>query len=85
MEHGIVQHWDDMELIWRQLYSELKVNAEEHPVLLTEAHSYYSLTYFLLCISHKYIVITIYILLKNITSNIHYYVYIICYKHYIVI
>ena len=38
MEHGIVQHWDDMELIWRQLYSELKVNAEEHPVLLTEAH-----------------------------------------------
>lgn len=37
MEHGIVQHWDDMELIWRHVYSEMKVNAEEHPVLLTEA------------------------------------------------
>lgn len=53
-----VQHWDDMELIWRHVYSEMKacyhcatergsvscsigspvkVNAEEHPVLLTEA------------------------------------------------
>ena len=48
-----VQHWDDMELIWRHVYSEMKawnsaarwlclassrnqVNAEEHPVLLTE-------------------------------------------------
>mmetsp|Transcript_31423 Transcript_31423/g.56985 ORF Transcript_31423/g.56985 Transcript_31423/m.56985 type:complete len:384 (+) Transcript_31423:32-1183(+) len=37
MEHGIVNHWDDMELIWRHVFSEMKVNAEEHPVLLTEA------------------------------------------------
>merc|ERR1719367_945083 len=37
MAHGIVEHWDDMELIWRHIYSEMKVIAEEHPVLLTEA------------------------------------------------
>lgn len=37
MAHGIVEHWDDMELIWRHIFSEMKVNAEEHPVLLTEA------------------------------------------------
>mmetsp|Transcript_26982 Transcript_26982/g.77413 ORF Transcript_26982/g.77413 Transcript_26982/m.77413 type:complete len:382 (-) Transcript_26982:174-1319(-) len=37
MAHGVVEHWDDMELIWRHLYSEMKVIAEEHPVLLTEA------------------------------------------------
>lgn len=37
MSHGIVEHWDDMELIWRHVYSEMKVIAEEHPVLLTEA------------------------------------------------
>merc|ERR1740127_177747 len=37
LAHGVVQHWDDMELIWRHIYSEMKVNTEEHPVLLTEA------------------------------------------------
>mmetsp|Transcript_31633 Transcript_31633/g.80255 ORF Transcript_31633/g.80255 Transcript_31633/m.80255 type:complete len:382 (+) Transcript_31633:122-1267(+) len=37
MAHGVVEHWDDMELIWRHIYSEMKVVAEEHPVLLTEA------------------------------------------------
>ncbi|KAI0223975.1 centractin- actin- protein of the dynactin complex [Massospora cicadina] len=38
MEHGTVIDWDDMESIWRYLYSdELKVLPEEHPVLLTEA------------------------------------------------
>jgi len=37
MAHGVVEHWDDMELIWRHIYSEMKVIAEEHPVLLTEA------------------------------------------------
>jgi len=35
--HGIVEHWDDMELIWRHIYSEMKVSFEEHPVLLTES------------------------------------------------
>jgi centractin len=37
MAHGIVEDWNDMELIWRHVYSEVKVVAEEHPVLLTEA------------------------------------------------
>jgi len=37
MAHGIVDDWNDMELIWRHVYSEMKVVAEEHPVLLTEA------------------------------------------------
>lgn len=37
MEHGIVNNWSDMEHIWTHLYSELKIQTEEHPVLLTEA------------------------------------------------
>jgi len=37
MAHGIVEDWNDMELIWRHIYSDMKVIAEEHPVLLTEA------------------------------------------------
>eukprot|EP00929_Paragymnodinium_shiwhaense_P122502 TRINITY_DN95307_c0_g1_i1.p1 TRINITY_DN95307_c0_g1~~TRINITY_DN95307_c0_g1_i1.p1 ORF type:complete len:382 (-),score=64.84 TRINITY_DN95307_c0_g1_i1:113-1258(-) len=37
MRHGIVEDWNDMELVWRHIYSEMKVVAEEHPVLLTEA------------------------------------------------
>ncbi|KAJ9061048.1 centractin- actin- protein of the dynactin complex, variant 2 [Entomophthora muscae] len=38
MEHGTITDWDDMESIWRYLYSdELKVLPEEHPLLLTEA------------------------------------------------
>jgi len=37
MTHGIVRHWDDMEAIWRHVYSEMNVITEEHPVLLTEA------------------------------------------------
>lgn len=37
MEHGIVNNWADMEHIWSHLYSELKIQTEEHPVLLTEA------------------------------------------------
>lgn len=37
MAHGVVEHWDDMETIWRHVYSEMKVKSEEHPVLLTEA------------------------------------------------
>ena len=38
IEHGIVTNWDDMEKIWHYtFYNELRVNAEEHPVLLTEA------------------------------------------------
>lgn len=37
MEHGVVTNWADMEHIWNHLYSDLKIQAEEHPVLLTEA------------------------------------------------
>jgi len=38
IEHGIVTNWDDMEKIWSHCwYNELRVNPEEHPVLLTEA------------------------------------------------
>ncbi|XP_026192052.1 alpha-centractin [Cyclospora cayetanensis] len=37
MRHGIVQDWLDMELLWAYVFSDLKVNSEEHPVLLTES------------------------------------------------
>lgn len=38
LEHGIVTKWDDMEKIWHHcFYSELRVEPQERPVLLTEA------------------------------------------------
>merc|ERR1719350_91254 len=37
MRHGIVEDWEAMEHIWRHVYTKMKVTAEEHPVLLTEA------------------------------------------------
>jgi len=37
MEHGSVKDWSDMEHIFRYIFEELKVNAREHPVLLTES------------------------------------------------
>ena len=38
IEYGIVTNWDDMEEIWRHTFdNELRVDPEEHPVLLTEA------------------------------------------------
>ena len=39
MKHGIVENWADMEKIWSYVYgkSNLNVNSEDHPVLLTEA------------------------------------------------
>merc|ERR1719397_444303 len=38
IEHGIVTSWDDMEKIWHHTFNnELRVESEEHPVLLTEA------------------------------------------------
>ena len=37
-EKGIVTNWDDMEKIWHHVFcNELRVDPEEHPVLLTEA------------------------------------------------
>eukprot|EP01036_Dinobryon_divergens_P022714 gene22714-30997_t len=39
MESGVVQNWNDMEMIWSYVYSRdnLNVASEEHAVLLTEA------------------------------------------------
>jgi len=38
IEHGIVTSWDDMEKIWHHTFAnELRVESEEHPVMLTEA------------------------------------------------
>lgn len=39
MEHGIVcpDSWHDMELVWAQVFKELGVPPDQHPVLLTEA------------------------------------------------
>jgi actin-related protein len=37
MEHGVIQDWDGMELIWRHVYSNvLRAESMEHPALLTE-------------------------------------------------
>jgi actin-related protein len=38
IEHGIVTNWDDMEKIWHHtFYNELRIQPEEHSILLTEA------------------------------------------------
>ncbi len=38
IEHGVVVNWDDMEAMWEHIFTnELKVNTDEHSVLLTEA------------------------------------------------
>uniref|UniRef100_A0A8D0HI42 Uncharacterized protein n=1 Tax=Sphenodon punctatus TaxID=8508 RepID=A0A8D0HI42_SPHPU len=37
IEHGIITSWDDMEKLWKYIFElELKINASERPVLLTE-------------------------------------------------
>merc|ERR1719412_1122426 len=38
IEHGIITSWDDMEKIWHHtFYNELRVDPQDHAVLLTEA------------------------------------------------
>lgn len=37
IEHGIINDWDDMERIWEHtFFGELRVDPEDHPILLTE-------------------------------------------------
>jgi actin-related protein len=38
ISHGVVDYWDDMELLWKHAFSLLKVSPSECPVLLTEAN-----------------------------------------------
>jgi len=38
IREGVIRNWEDMEKIWNHvLMNELKVQSEEHPILLTEA------------------------------------------------
>ncbi len=37
MKHGIVEDWEDMEHLWKSIYNELKINSQDHNVLITEA------------------------------------------------
>eukprot|EP01094_Clydonella_sp_ATCC50884_P016621 TRINITY_DN2763_c0_g1_i1.p1 TRINITY_DN2763_c0_g1~~TRINITY_DN2763_c0_g1_i1.p1 ORF type:complete len:398 (+),score=74.88 TRINITY_DN2763_c0_g1_i1:197-1390(+) len=37
MEHGRVQNWEAMEMLWNHAYTNLAVSPEDHPVLLTDA------------------------------------------------
>ena len=34
--HGIIRNWEDMELVWQDIFQQLEVPSEEYPVLLTE-------------------------------------------------
>jgi actin beta/gamma 1 len=36
VKRGVVTNWDDMELIWRHCFQEIKAEPIEHPVLLCE-------------------------------------------------
>jgi centractin len=37
MQHGIVNDWADQERVWQHCYGELRAQAKEHPLLITEA------------------------------------------------
>uniref|UniRef100_A0A3Q0R5C0 Uncharacterized protein n=1 Tax=Amphilophus citrinellus TaxID=61819 RepID=A0A3Q0R5C0_AMPCI len=37
MKNGIIHNWDEMEKIWHHTFQQLRVEPEDHPVLLTEA------------------------------------------------
>lgn len=38
LSHGVIDYWDDMELLWKHAFSLLKIAPNECPVLLTEAN-----------------------------------------------
>ena len=38
IQHGVVENWHQMEMLWNHIYQqELHTNAEDHPLLITEA------------------------------------------------
>lgn len=38
IQHGVITNWDDMEKLWHSAFTNhLKINPDEHPVLLTES------------------------------------------------
>ncbi|XP_073711928.1 uncharacterized protein [Misgurnus anguillicaudatus] len=37
IKNGIVNNWDEMEMIWHHAFQQLAVDPQDHPVLLTEA------------------------------------------------
>nr|XP_046228181.1 uncharacterized protein LOC124050094 [Scatophagus argus] len=37
IKNGIIRNWDEMEKIWHHTFQQLRVDPEDHPVLLTEA------------------------------------------------
>ncbi|TWW68265.1 Actin-57B Precursor [Takifugu flavidus] len=37
IKNGIIQNWDEMEKIWHHAFLQMRVDPEDHPVLLTEA------------------------------------------------
>ncbi|XP_068199253.1 uncharacterized protein [Antennarius striatus] len=37
IKNGIIRNWNDMEKIWHHTFQQLRVDPEDHPVLLTEA------------------------------------------------
>eukprot|EP01083_Nonionella_stella_P080456 221129_1 len=36
IEHGVITSWDNIELLWRHVFKQLRVQPEEHCILLTE-------------------------------------------------
>lgn len=36
MEHGIIKHWDDMDMIWKKVFNQLELSMKDQPVFMTE-------------------------------------------------